>query len=141
MPDLKLLSRDDATGRLRPALSRPPETVEGVDLLVQIVALTYLTNPGRSIVFPNRGGGLRRFIGSNFDVTDPSELFADLRLLTSQVEQVIKQEQEQTARLPSERLASLQLIDIIPVEDQLEVDMIVQIIAEDQQQTRATVVA
>jgi len=141
MPDLKLLERDEATGRLRPALTRPPETVEGIDLLVQIVALTYLTNPGRSIVFPNRGAGLRSFIGSSFDLTDPSELFADLRLITSQVEQVIKQEQQNTSRPPSERLARLQLIDLIPIEDQLEIDMIVQIIAEDQQQTRATVVA
>lgn len=141
MPDLKMLSADPNTGRLRPALSRPPESVEGIDLLVQIVALTFLTNPGRSITYPNRGGGLRQFIGSNFDLTDPSELFADLRLLTSQVEQIIKQEQQRTARPPSERLARLQLIDIVPIDNALEVDMIVQIISENQQQTRATVVA
>lgn len=141
MPDLKLLSRDPNTGRLRPALSRPPEVVEGVDFLVQLVALTYLTNPGRSIISPDRGGGLRRFLGSNFDLTDPSELFADLRVLTSQVEQIIKEEQQRTTRPPSERLSALQLVDLIPSNDQPEVDMIVQIVSEDQQQTRAIVVA
>lgn len=140
MPDLKLLIRDSITGRLRPGVPTPPEQIEGIDLLVQNVALLYLTNGGRSIVFPNRVGGLREFIGANFDPTDPSELFADIRMMTSQVEQRIKEEQVATARPPSERLLTLQLIDIVPDEDQLEIEVVVAVTNEEQQTAQAIVV-
>jgi hypothetical protein len=109
-------------------------------LLVQIVALLYLTNGGRSIVTPDRAGGLRAFIGSNFDPDDPAELLADLRIMTSQIEQRIKEDQVQTNRPPSERLQSLQLIDLIPDEEQPEVELIVAVVNEEQQQQQAVVV-
>ena len=141
MPDIKILNRDVLTGRLSVGLTVPPEYVEGIDLLVQIVALTYLNNGGRSIVTPDRAGGLREFIGSNINPDDPSELFADLRLITSQIEQLIKQEQVLTARPPSERLLRLQLIDIIPNEDDLSVEVIVAVVNEEQQQAQAVVVS
>jgi hypothetical protein len=140
MPDLKLLIQDPNTGRLRPGLPSPPAAIEGIDLLVQNVALLFLTNGGRSIVFPNRVGGLRQFIGANFDPEDPSELFADIRLMTSQIEQRIKEEQVSTARPPSERLLALQLIDIVPDEEQPEIEIIVAVTNEEQQTAQAIVV-
>jgi hypothetical protein len=141
MPDLKLLIRDPATGRLRPGVPSPPEEIEGIDLLVQNVALLYLTNGGRSIVYPDRVGGLRQFIGANFDPNDPSELFADIRVMTNQIEQRIKEEQVQTSRPPSERLLALQLIDIVPDEYQPEIEIIVAVVNEEQQTAQAIVVA
>lgn len=140
MPDLKVLTRDATTGRLIPGVPRPPQTVSGIDLLVQIVALLYLNNGGRSIFTPGRAGGLRDFIGLNFDPDDPSELFADLRLMTSRIEQMIKEEQEQTGRPTSERLQQLLLLDIIPDPVQPEIEIIVQVINEEQQTSQAVVV-
>jgi hypothetical protein len=114
--------------------------VEGIDLLVQIVALLYLSNGGRSIFEPGRAGGLRSFIGLNFDPDDPAELFADLRLMTSRIEQMIKEEQEKTRRTASERLLALQLLDIIPDDINPEIEIIVQVVNEEQQTQQAVVV-
>lgn len=139
MPDLKILISDPATGSLTPGIPRPPQYVEGIDLLVQNVALLFMNNGGRSIVVPDRAGGLRNYIGVNFDIDDPSELFADLRLMTSQVEQQIKEEQVSTARAPSERLSALHLIDIVPDDEQPEVNIIVAVVNEEQQTAQAVV--
>ena len=140
MADLKALIADPVTGRLRPGIPRPPQTVEGIDLLVQIVVLLILNNGGRSIVAPDRAGGVRLLIGANYDPSDPAELFADIGLMISQVEQRIKSEQSTTQRPPSERLLSLNLIDLIADEDRLEVDVIIQVINEEQQTAQAVVV-
>ena len=140
MPDLKVLTRDSITGRLVPGISRPPQQVSGIDLLVQIVTLLFLNNGGRSISEPGRAGGLRNFIGLNFDPDDPSELFADLRLMTSRVEQMIKEEQERTSRPASERLLSLSLLDIVPDPVLPEIEIIVQVRNQEQQTGQAVVV-
>jgi len=140
MPDLKILKFDSITGRLLPGVSRPPQFVEGVDLLVQVVVLLFLNNGGRSVFEPGRSGGLRNIIGQNFDPSDPSELFADLRLMTTRIEQQIKEEQTKTNRPPSERLYSLQLLDIVPDATLPEIEIIVQVMNEEQQTQRAVVV-
>lgn len=141
MPDLKVFTTDATTGALVPGIPRPPQTVEGIDLLVQIVAILYLNNGGRSIFQPGRAGGLRGYIGMAIDPEDPSELFADLRLMTSRIEQIIKEEQVQTRRPPSERLQSLQLVDIVPGGDQVDsVELIVAVINEEHSQAQAVVV-
>lgn len=140
MPDLKVLTADPATGRLRPGLPRPPQSIEGIDLLVQNIVLLILNNGGRSIVAPDRAGGIRLLIGANYNPADPSELFADINLMVSQVEQRIKAEQETTRRPPSERLLALTLVDLIADEDQLEVDVVLQVVNEEQQTTQAVVV-
>ena len=140
MSDLKILYADPSTGRLVPRLQSPPELISGIDLLVQIVVLLYLTNGGRSIVSPGRVGGLREFIGANIDPDDPSELFADIQVMTSQIEQRIKEEQIQTNRPPAERLVAIQLIDIVPDDDQPEIEIIVFVVNEEQQTAQAVVV-
>jgi hypothetical protein len=115
--------------------------VEGIDLLVQIVALLFLLNGGRSISTPGRAGGLRELLGSNLDPDDPAELFADVRLIVSRVEQTIKEEQVRTQRGPSERLQALQLVDIIPDGDNgTSIEVIVAVVNEEQQQAQAVVV-
>jgi hypothetical protein len=140
MPDLKILTLDPNTGRFRPGLTSPPEEIDGIDLLVQNVTLLYLTNGGRSIVTPDRVGGLRQFLGSNFDPDDPSELFADITMMTRQIEQQIKEEQVSTNRPPSERLQSLQLIDIIPDEEEGAIEIRVSVVNEEEQRQQAVVV-
>lgn len=140
MADLKVLITDPNTGRLKVGMPRPPQKVSGIDLLVQNVALLFMTNGGRSIVTPDRAGGLRDLIGTNFDIEDPSELFADVRTMVNMAERRIKEEQVTTSRPPSERLQFLQLVDIIPDEEQPVIEVIVAVINEEQQQARAVVV-
>lgn len=140
MANLKVLSRDAATGRLRLALARPPEYVAGIDLLVQDVATLMLNSGGRSIAGPGRVGGLRTLIGTGYNPDDPSELFADVRLVVGQVEQILKEEQVRSRRPPSERLHALRLIDIAPHATDPEFEIILQVVNEEQQQAQAVVV-
>lgn len=141
MPDIKIINIDPATGQVRLGLSRPPKEISGIDLLVQNVAILYMTNGGRSIIVPDRVGGLRKFLGANVDLDDPAEFFADVRMMTSQIEQQIKREQVSTSRPTSERLEALQLVDIIPNEEDSSVEIRVAVVNEDQQQQQAVVVA
>lgn len=139
MPDLKITKRDPVTGRLTLGISRPPEQIEGIDLLVQIVAVLLLTNGGRSITTPDRSGGFRSLIGSNYIVDDASELFADVRMILNRVEQTVKEEQAAVRRPPSESLHSLHLIDIVPDEENLEIEVIVSVINVERQQAQVLV--
>jgi hypothetical protein len=137
--DLKILSRDPNTGALTLALPRPPEYVSGIDKLVQIVALELMKNGGRSIFNPGSGGGLRALLGTNVDYTDPSELFSDLRVTVSQVEQNIKTAQVNTQRPPSERLSQLQIVDILPDDSRLQVQVFIGVVNEEQSLAQAVV--
>jgi len=110
--DLKVLT-PNANGALVLGLSSPSEFVEGIDKLVQITTLVLLTNPGRSILNPGKGGGVRTLIGSNIDPEEPEELFADIRLMIERTQDFILQKQVNASRPPSERLKNLQLVDVI----------------------------
>jgi hypothetical protein len=136
---IKVFSRDSVTGALQLKLARPPERVTGIDKLVQEVALVLLNNGRRSIFNPGKVGGLRAYIGSNIDPEDPSELFADLRILVRQVEQFIKDEQVSTTRPASERLKLLQLIDIVPQDSSTSVELSIAVVNEEQSLARAVV--
>jgi hypothetical protein len=140
VPDLKILIQDPITGALRLGAPKPPVQIDGIDLLVQIVALLFLTNGGRSIVVPGRSGGMRNLIGSNINPDDPSELFADVQMIVSMVEQTIKEEQQQTSRPPSELLQNLNLVDIVPDESSTELRVIIAVVNQEQQQAQAVVV-
>jgi len=139
MANLKIFTVDQATGRFLLGLSRPAKEISGIDILAQNVTQLFLTNGGRSIVTPDRVGGLRQFLGANVDLDEPAELFADIVMMTRQVEQQIKEEQVNTNRPPSERLQELRFIDIIPDEEQSAIEIRVQVVNEEQQQTQALV--
>jgi len=136
--DLKVFTVS-ATGALIPGIPSPPAFVTGIDKLVQLVALLMLSNGGRSIANPGRAGGLRQLIGMNFDPADPAELFADIRIMVNRTEQLLKEEQVRTNRPSAERLLTLQLIDVIPNEDELSVEIVVGVINEEQSLSQAVV--
>jgi hypothetical protein len=139
MSNLKMFKVDPDTGRFSLGLSKPSVEISGIDLLVQNVAQTYLTNGGRSIVYPDRLGGLRQYLGANVDLEDSAELNADIVMMTRQIEQQIKEEQNGTRRPPSERLQELRFIDIIPDEQESAIEIRVQVVNEEQQQAQALV--
>ncbi|KKN04625.1 hypothetical protein LCGC14_1095510 [marine sediment metagenome] len=128
--DVKVLKRT-ADGALSLGLDRPPVKIEGIDKLVQIVALTFLTNPGRSIFSPGKGGGIRSLIGSNIDPEEPEELFADVRLMIDRVRDYIVQTQVNTTRPPSERLKELQLVDIVLNDNSDQVEILIAVINDE----------
>lgn len=136
--DLKVLKLQP-DGSLVLGISRPPEYVEGIDKLVQIVTLVLLTNPGRSIFTPGKGGGIRTLIGSNIDPEEPEELFADIRLMIDRTRSYILQTQVNTKRPPSERLRDLQLVDIVLNDDSDQVEIILGVINEEQDVAQAVV--
>jgi hypothetical protein len=137
--DLKLLTPDPTTGALRLGVVRPAQYVSGIDKLVQIVALELLNNGGRSIFNPGGGGGMRALLGTNVDYDDTSELFSDVQVTVSRVQQNIISGQTNTGRPPSERLAQLQIVDIVPDEANLEVQVVIGVVSEEQQLGHAVV--
>lgn len=139
MPALKVLTIDEQSGALVLGIPRPQQMVKDIDLLVQIVALTLLNNGGRSIIRPGWAGGVRRLLGTNVDPDDMDEVFADFRIMVSMVEQLIKEDQVGTRRGPSERLQSLQLIDVGPDSGDLAVIATIAVISETHDQSRAIV--
>lgn len=138
MSDLKVLQAD-AYGVLSLGIQRPPEYVDGIDKLVQIVALTLMTNPGRSIIDPNKGGGIRSLVGSNINPDDPGELFADIRLMVERTRDYVFQSQVNTARTPAERLSDLQLVDVVLDEYSSEVGVVLAVVNEEQIASQAMV--
>lgn len=134
-----MFTRDENTGRLRLGLSTPPQTVEGIDFLVQLVAMSLLNGGGRSIFNPGRGGGLRQYIGQNYDPEDPAELLADITIIVNRVDQSIKEEQNLVSRHPSERLSEIIIVDLRPNEEAQEIDLIIYVVNEEDKQAQAAI--
>jgi hypothetical protein len=137
--DLKLLVQDPETGILTLGLSRPPQYVSGIDKLVQIVVLELHNNGTRSIFRPGAGGGLRALLGTNVDYDDVSELFSDVQVTLSRVQENIQSAQVNTRRPPSERLSSIQIVVIVPDETNLAVEVYLGVVNEEQAGAQAVV--
>lgn len=139
MSDIKIVYRDENTGVLTIGIPRPPEYVEGIEKLVQIVVIELLTSSGRDIIDPNDGGNLRSLIGTNINYDDESEIFTEIKMLVSLAETNIKKRQVSVARKSNEQLASLTLTDVVPNEDQGLLEIFIRVQSMDQQSTQAIV--
>lgn len=128
-----------ATGSLVMGVSRPPVMLTGIDKLVQMVALVLLTNPGRSISSPGKGGGIRSLIGTNIDPEAPEELFADIRLMIERTKDYIIQSQANTTRDASERLKDLTLVDIVLKDDSDQGEIVLAVTNQEQDTGQAIV--
>ena len=137
--DVKIVTKDPNTGVLSIGMSRPPQFVSGIDLLVQIVVIELLTSPGRDILDPLSGGNLRSLVGSNIAYDDEAEVFAEVRIMITSAERNIKRKQRTTQRPANEKLSSLDLIDIVPDEENLQLEVILRVVSLDQQDTEAIV--
>lgn len=137
--DVRIVTRDPVTGILAVGIPRPPQYISGIDLLVQIVVIELLTSPGRDINDPESGGNLRSLIGANVAFDDEAEVFAEVRIMISATEQNIKRKQRNVQRPASEKLSRLDLIDIVPDEENSQLEVILRIVSLDQQDTQAIV--
>ena len=137
--DVKVVTRDPATGVLKVGISRPPQYVEGIDLLVQIVVIELLTSPGRNIVKPADGSNLRSLIGANVSFDDEGEVFTEVKMMISAAEKSIKRNQRGVQRPANEKLSRIELVDIVPDEENLQLEIILRVISLDQQTSEAIV--
>ena len=139
MADIRVVTRNTTTGVLSIGIPRPPQYVSGIDLLVQIVVIEMLSSPGRDIVDPNDGGNLRSLVGSNVGFDDEGEVFAEVRMMISATEENIIRKQRTSNRPASERLSRLELVDIVPDEENAQLEIILRVVSLDQQDTEAIV--
>jgi len=137
--DIKVVYKDPETGVLRIGIADPPEFVSGIDKLVQIVAIELMTSPGRNISNPSSGGNVRSLVGSNIAFDDVGEIFAEIRMMVSSSEKNIIDFQGGGNRPSSEKIARLELLDIIPDEENMQLEIVIQIISMDQQTAQAII--
>lgn len=139
MADVRVVSQNRVTGVYSFGMSRPPQFVEGIDLLAQIIVIELMTTPGRNIVDPSAGGNLQSLIGSNVDFDEEAEIFTEIQMMVRAAEENIKDRQANSNRPANEKLGSLQLLDVVPDEDQAQLEIIIKIVSLDQQETEAIV--
>ena len=109
--DIRVIQRDTSTGILTLAAGSVPTFVSGFDLLIQIVALAYYTDPGQDVFFPTEGAGVRTLIGQ-IDGTNQQELTADFLTRTAKIESEILTNQAGLNRDLTELLQSLTVVGI-----------------------------
>lgn len=139
MSDVRVVQRAPITGVLSIGFSRPPQYVSGIEKLVQIVTIELLTSPGRDINDPDAGGNLRSLIGANVSFDEEAEVFAEIRLMIKAAESNIKQRQQNTNRPSSEQLSRLDIIDVVPDEENAQLEVMLRVVSLDQQDTQAIV--
>jgi hypothetical protein len=110
MSDLQIIQFDKVTGLGSVSMGLVPRKISGLTKLVQIVALTFLKNPGRDVLDISEGSGLRGDVGQyNFSTSDEIKLLAIQR--AKDVEKQILDRQPTSAD-PTEKLKKLQILDV-----------------------------
>jgi hypothetical protein len=110
MADIQITQLDPKTGIVSLGLTNAPKTLSGILLLAQVVALSYMRNPGKDVIDPTEGSGLRGDIGQyNFDPNDPSTVRLLCISRTKIVQAEVLARQQGTTINPVERLASLRV--------------------------------
>lgn len=137
--NIKVIQKDEATGVLSIGMSRPPQYVSGIDLLVQIVVMEFLSSPGRDILNPGGGGNVRSLLGTNVNFEDEAEIFTEISMMVSATESNIKTIQEAYNRPANEKLARLEMVDIVPDDETMQLEIILRVVSMDQQSTEAIV--
>lgn len=100
---------DPNTGLVTLGIPLVPKILTGIDKLVQIVVLSILRNPGKSVFFPVEGSGLRADIGQ-YNVSSDSPATAVQARVVQAVQTVQKEiigRQNPSEGTPDERLKSL----------------------------------
>ena len=108
--DYQVVTFDPNTGVLTFGIPPVPTILTGIQLLVQVVVLSYLRNPGRSVLAPTEGSGLRGDIGQyNYSDTSGDEIRALCVQRTRAVQLEIISRQDPSSGSPTERLQQITL--------------------------------
>lgn len=112
MPDIRIIQFDPVTGLASLGLGNNPQEITGIDLLAQIVAISYLKNPGQDVIAPVEGSGIRQDIGQT-SVTTPDQATMLVMQRTKTVENEVLTRQAAAGVVdPTEKLKSLTVLDI-----------------------------
>lgn len=132
-PDIQVVIIDQVTRRA--SFGIRPKKLTGLAKLIQIVVLSLMNNPGRSVLDPERGGGLPDLIGRNFDPDDPTELFADIAQSVKRTQSEIIQAQIGLNEDDEGKLRELKIVGVTPGADIDEVLVTLKIVNEAGQST------
>lgn len=110
--DFKVVHYNESTSQLEFKMDLNPKTSTGFNKLIQMVYVQILKTPGRDIIDPEEGGGLYGLIGSNIDIENMKELFADITARIKEVERTMLEDQAGLDRAPEELLQQLILVDL-----------------------------
>lgn len=114
MAEIQIIKIDPKTRIVSLELPNAPKRLTGIDLLIQIVALAYLRNPGRDVFDNQEGSGLRAEIGQfNLSSEASDEEFRMLAIQrTDKIQGEIISNQGTDISDPSEQLKRLEIIDL-----------------------------
>ena len=112
MPDIQCVQFDPATGLGTLSLGDNPKKVTGINLLAQVVFLSFLRNPGQDVLSPREGSGVRSAIGQYASSsTDEVNLLVMQRSKLVETEVLTRQSSAGTVS-PAEKLKSLTVLDV-----------------------------
>lgn len=129
MSDIQVIQFDQNNGLATLALQDSPKIVTGMTKLVQIVVLSFLRNPGRDVIDPEEGSGLRADIGQ-FNFSEDNEVKLLVIQRTKAVEKEVLERQEGLVSDPTERLKALKILDVGVDADTAKAVLRVQVINE-----------
>lgn len=107
--DIKLIHLD---GNNTVYFKLSSKVVTGMEKLIQLVVLTLLDEPGRSVLFPESGGAIPSLIGQNIDVADSNEIFSEITTRVKATEEEIINNQLNLIAQPSEKLREIKIVNI-----------------------------
>jgi hypothetical protein len=108
--DIQIIQIDPKTNVVRFEISN--KIVTGVTKLAQLFLIDLLDSPGFDVLFPEDGGGIPTLIGSNIDINDSREIFAEITRRIRKTENEIKQQQIGLNAPDDERLRDARIISI-----------------------------
>lgn len=109
--DFQIITFDPNTGVASLGMPAVPRKIFGLEKLTQIVVLSYLRNPGRDVLDPIEGSGLRAAIGQ-YNISDGAEARALAVQRTKYVESEVIARQKTDEGSPDEKLKKLQVLDV-----------------------------
>lgn len=133
--DLKIIRRAP-DGTVYFDITDTPTNATGIDILVQMVAIAYLENPGQDVQAPTEGSGVRTLIGQ-FDVVNQTDLKVEFLSRTTKIEREIIQRQSSLDIKSDERLKRLNIVSININSDTSE--LIAEVMIENQAGQRVVV--
>lgn len=108
--DFKIVNFDPSSGVASLGIPDVTKKISGFDKLVQIVVLELLRNPGRNVLNPMEGSGLRDSIGK-FGFIDQSEVRTFVIQRIDQVKtNIISIQTEENVPDMSERLRNIEIV-------------------------------
>jgi hypothetical protein len=110
--DIQLIAIDPEDKTVR--WGSQPKNITGLSKLVQVVVLSLLNVPGNDVLDPDLGGGLPAMIGSNIDLENQSEVFAEVARRVSKTQREVIAAQVGLDLPSDERLRDIQIVSLTP---------------------------